>query len=152
LVCIYTKHYLSALRIEWAWSLARKQRWDEEVDHLQEEMRRFIASACYRVQTWLARCSSRQDVSMELRGGLRAYAYRQAYIIVQQAKIASHLWRLPNNSLSWIPLDVVQPVQGADLKGFQPDCQETAEVVDELDDEDLGVHEIVDECDASDVE
>jgi hypothetical protein len=69
----FTLHSLyKALRIEWAWSLAQKERWEEEINHLQEEMRRFIASASHELYKWLTAWPSRSDSSPELHDGLRS--------------------------------------------------------------------------------
>jgi hypothetical protein len=124
-----------ALRIEWAWSLARKTRWEEEIDHVQEEMRRFLASSKSRVETWISRASMRPDVTSVLSTSLRAYAYRQSYIITSLAVRASILWDYSDDSITSIPPFIMQLVRDPD-SGATPGVPEVQENANETGDED----------------
>ncbi|KAJ6455636.1 hypothetical protein C8R47DRAFT_1228133 [Mycena vitilis] len=69
----------SSVRVEWSKAKARKERWEEEVALLREEMKRVLRFLRWRAQWWETRRASRRaGVSPELRGGLEAYAARQA--------------------------------------------------------------------------
>jgi len=65
---------------------------EEEVEHIQEEMWRFVVSVCYQAREWITRSSARSHSSNDLAGGLRAYAYRQAIILARLATNACHIW------------------------------------------------------------
>ncbi|KAJ7017626.1 hypothetical protein C8F04DRAFT_1279060 [Mycena alexandri] len=68
-----------ALRIEWARARARAHRWTEEVDLLEEEMRRIQQFLTWRADMWEAqvgRCGTQVD-EIQLEGDA-AYARRQA--------------------------------------------------------------------------
>ncbi|KAJ7168780.1 hypothetical protein C8R46DRAFT_1218172 [Mycena filopes] len=69
---------LSSLRVEWCRAKARKQRWEEEVLLLREEMRRVLRYLEWQAAWWLERVSARGNVVMPLQAGLEAYARRQA--------------------------------------------------------------------------
>lgn len=130
--------YLLALRIEWAWSLARKERWEEEVEHLKEEIRRTIESAHYSFQQWMKRLSStpRLGSDPDLANGLRGYANRQAYIIAQQALRNAKIWNQPKSSTTWVPPVFVNPSQSAPV--LIPGSNLVAEEVWDDGDEALG--------------
>ncbi|KAJ7041928.1 hypothetical protein C8F04DRAFT_946399 [Mycena alexandri] len=70
-----------SLRVEWSRAKARKNRWDEEVELLREEMRRVLRYLVWETGRWerLGReAADRSDVTPDLRDGLRAYAAKQA--------------------------------------------------------------------------
>ncbi|KAJ6518333.1 hypothetical protein C8R47DRAFT_1205389 [Mycena vitilis] len=68
-----------SVRVEWSKAKARKERWEEEVELLREEMKRVLRFLRWRAQWWETRRGTRRtNVSQELRGGLEAYAARQA--------------------------------------------------------------------------
>ncbi|KAJ7037089.1 hypothetical protein C8F04DRAFT_1180815 [Mycena alexandri] len=68
-----------ALRIEWAKARARALRWTEEVDLLEEEMRRIQQFLTWRAGWWRERADGRgREQDGPQREGERAYAYRQA--------------------------------------------------------------------------
>ncbi|KAJ7046193.1 hypothetical protein C8F04DRAFT_938986 [Mycena alexandri] len=68
----------TALRIEWAKARARALRWTEEVDLLEEEMRRILQFLTWRGRWWRERADGRGREDGPQREGERAYAYRQA--------------------------------------------------------------------------
>jgi len=87
--------WLSALRVEWARTRARKQRWEEEVLLVQEEMRRVILFCHYRAEWWDKRVALRTDMFLDLRDGVRAYAAKQASILRKRAAHFTALWSTP---------------------------------------------------------
>lgn len=80
--CHYIPHteVSLAVRIEYTKALARKERWEEEVLTLQEEMRRVLRSLKYDIDVWKDRAAN-VDRTMDrvLQEGLRAYALKTAY-------------------------------------------------------------------------
>ncbi|KAJ7038352.1 hypothetical protein C8F04DRAFT_1179974 [Mycena alexandri] len=67
-----------SVRVEWSKAKARKERWEEEVELLREEMKRVLRFLRWRAVWWEERRASRGNVSRELASGLQAYAARQA--------------------------------------------------------------------------
>ncbi|KAK7050374.1 hypothetical protein R3P38DRAFT_2763610 [Favolaschia claudopus] len=67
-----------AVRVEWSKAQARRDRWTEEVQHLREEMRRVLRFLRWTALKWEKRASVEREVDQNLRGGLKAYAARQA--------------------------------------------------------------------------
>jgi hypothetical protein len=65
--------------VEWSKAKARKERWEEEVELLQEEMKRVLRFLRWRALWWETRRGIRREsVGADIRGGLEAYAARQA--------------------------------------------------------------------------
>ncbi|KAK6974482.1 hypothetical protein R3P38DRAFT_3335742 [Favolaschia claudopus] len=69
-----------AVRIEWAKTRARSRRWAEEVDLLEEEMRRVNAFLAWRAQWWSGRINLLQREDGPQLEGETAYAQRQERI------------------------------------------------------------------------
>ncbi|KAJ7108379.1 hypothetical protein C8R43DRAFT_1091876 [Mycena crocata] len=67
-----------ALRIEWAKARARRLRWCEEVDLLEEEMRRILKFFTWWSGWWTSLIGQREPVSDAQSEGETAYASRQA--------------------------------------------------------------------------
>ena len=67
-----------ALRIEWCQSRAHAFRWKEEVELLQEEMRRILAFLMWQANWWENQSRSEPGTEVEAAEGLIAYALRQA--------------------------------------------------------------------------
>jgi hypothetical protein len=95
------------MRVHWTTSYARAQRWTEEVDLLQEEMRRVVMFLQWKAEDWLAK----QDVRLatatpSIQSGLRAYARKQAAVYHNLAVSFSKSWHptFVSNGLnySWI--------------------------------------------------
>jgi len=81
------------LRVEWTTSFARLERWNEEVELLQEEMRRVVAFLDWRSQDWLARVEApRGDLTPDIRSGVNAYAKKQAAVYRNLAASFAKLW------------------------------------------------------------
>ena len=95
------------LRVEWTTAFARLERWSEEVELLQEEMRRVVAFLEWKSLDWLAKMDTRAgDAAPDIQSGLRAYAQKQAAIFHDLAVSFAILWypTLVSYSLrhSWI--------------------------------------------------
>lgn len=71
-------HCTLAYRVEWAKAQARSQRWQEEVELINEEMRRVLVYCDYASEIWKGRIGLRSDLSSALDTGMRAYALKQA--------------------------------------------------------------------------
>ncbi|KAJ7048986.1 hypothetical protein C8F01DRAFT_966580, partial [Mycena amicta] len=69
-----------SVRVQWAKTLARRDRWMEEVKLLQEEMRRVLRSLETVQSEWRERASVSREVDGQLAAGLKAYALRQAAV------------------------------------------------------------------------
>ncbi|KAF7305857.1 CxC2 domain-containing protein [Mycena chlorophos] len=70
-----------SVRVEWSKARARKTRWNEEVELTREEMKRVIRSLRWAEEKWQERADLvRDDVSVGIAEGLRAYALRQVDI------------------------------------------------------------------------
>ena len=69
-----------AVRVEWSKALARKERWEEEVLLLEEEMHRVLRSLHWEEQQWLARAKEDFEYDDITAAGHRAYALRQAFL------------------------------------------------------------------------
>ena len=94
------------LRVEWTTSFARLERWKEEVELLQEEMRRVVMFLKWKSQDWLAKAEDpRRATTPDIESGLNAYARKQEAIYHDLAVSFTRLWRpaLVSNNLehSW---------------------------------------------------
>ncbi|KAF7360930.1 CxC2 domain-containing protein [Mycena sanguinolenta] len=69
-----------SLRVEWAKTRARAHRWTEEVDLLEEEMRRILVFLQWRADWWREQKDRRVVDEVEMKEGFAAYAERQAAI------------------------------------------------------------------------
>ena len=82
------------LRVEWTTSFARLERWAEEVDLLQEEMRRVVVFLEWRSKDWLAKVDVRREgLASGVQSGLGAYAKKQAAVYHDLAVSFAKLWR-----------------------------------------------------------
>lgn len=81
--------------MEWAKSLARKTRWEEEVLLLREEMRRVLRSLAGEASEWSRRAETREDISPEMNSGVRAYALSQKSHCDALSTQFQNLWSVP---------------------------------------------------------
>jgi len=82
------------LRVEWTTSFARLERWNEEVELLQEEMRRVVVFLEWKSQDWLAKVETpRGNTTPDVQRGLNAYAKKQAAVHRHLAVSFAKLWR-----------------------------------------------------------
>jgi hypothetical protein len=68
------------LRCEWVKSKARADRWNEEVQLVNEEMRRVLAFLEWKAVWWTEEGGRDLGVRLDIADGIRAYAAKQAYI------------------------------------------------------------------------
>ena len=80
------------MRVEWSKSMARRDRWAEEVRWVCEEMRRIIHYFDYKSEWWLRRVDRRTDASAAVQRGAAAYAERQADMYVKMAHSVARKW------------------------------------------------------------
>ncbi|KAJ7733221.1 hypothetical protein DFH07DRAFT_780665 [Mycena maculata] len=82
-----------SVRVEWSKAKARKERWEEEVELLREEMKRVLRFLRWRTMWWeIRRATRREGVTPELLAGLQAYAARQAAIHREIARGFKRVW------------------------------------------------------------
>ncbi|KAJ7215649.1 hypothetical protein C8J57DRAFT_1199378 [Mycena rebaudengoi] len=71
-------HLHDSIRVEWARAQARKERWEEEVMLLREEMRRVLRYLEWQTRWWRDQTSRRSDWDAASAAGAKAYALKQA--------------------------------------------------------------------------
>ncbi|THH18836.1 hypothetical protein EUX98_g8889 [Antrodiella citrinella] len=84
--------FCEGMRVEWAKSQARAERWSEEVRLLQEEMRRVLEFLTWKASWWRAQAGQRADGSSMLKQGLAAYAEKEARVHEDLAKTFALRW------------------------------------------------------------
>lgn len=89
------------MRIEWCKARVRTNRWSEEVELLQEEMRRVLAFFDWHAAWWEERATPKTWLGPVENEGAVAYALRQADIRCAMRAHCSSIW-------SVIPADVAQ--------------------------------------------
>ena len=104
---MYDEEVNEALRVQWTTTHARLERWTEEVELLQEEMRRVVAFLKWKSGDWWTKQDVRSaTTSSDIQSGLQAYARKQAAIHHDLAVSFSRLWLPTFNSSgldsSWI--------------------------------------------------
>lgn len=87
--------YDESLRAEWAKSLARAERWEEEVVLIPIEMRRVLRKMVYRAQEW--RLNAQHAISFSAKSvrvqvAYTAYSEKQAFILEELAQDYATLW------------------------------------------------------------
>jgi hypothetical protein len=80
------------MRIEWSKSQARKMRWEEEVELIQEEMRRTIIYYEWKVSWWLQKNIQHSVIDETIQHGIAAYAQKQAYYCRCLAESFASTW------------------------------------------------------------
>jgi hypothetical protein len=89
------------MRVEWAQSMARVDRWKEEVILLREEMRWVVQFLEWRSSDWFAKADSRTGATTpSVRAGLSAYANKQGSVFHNLAVRFTQRWRPVLISLS----------------------------------------------------
>ena len=82
-----------SIRHEWMLCRARADRWSEESDLLQEEMRRVIAFLEWKSSSWGERAGSRLgSVTADIQHGIDAYARKQANTYHELAVSLANQW------------------------------------------------------------
>ncbi|KAJ7251189.1 hypothetical protein B0H12DRAFT_1018742 [Mycena haematopus] len=69
-----------AVRVEWSKTKARRDRWEEEVMILREEMRRVLRMLRWTRDEWERRAALHENVDAAVAAGLKAYAACQVYV------------------------------------------------------------------------
>lgn len=92
------------MRVEWAKSHARHQRWSEEVVILVEEARRVITYLDWKAHWWLDQVDLRAGARQDIQDGLNAYAHRQSILMQDLARSFASLWH-PVLSKANLPTD-----------------------------------------------
>ncbi|KAJ6468859.1 hypothetical protein C8R45DRAFT_1105497 [Mycena sanguinolenta] len=82
-----------SLRIEWGKAWARAHRWTEEVDLLEEEMRRILVFLEWRAGWWRELVDNQAVDGVDMKEGFTAYALRQADIQDRMKARFTHDWR-----------------------------------------------------------
>ncbi|KAF7372731.1 CxC2 domain-containing protein [Mycena sanguinolenta] len=101
-----------SIRVEWSRAKARKTRWQEEVELLQEEMRRTLRYLEWQAVWWEARLEARPTASPHLKTALCAYASKQAWL---HRRVAAHFksqWETSRVT------DLASVMESADLAQF----------------------------------
>jgi len=80
------------LRAEWAKSLARAERWEEEVRLLKAEMVRSLKFFQCKSVGWLAMTHQRTGLSPDIHAGVLGYAQKQSYLCDQMARKYASQW------------------------------------------------------------
>lgn len=81
-----------SLQVEWAKVQARKERWEEEVLIIQEEMRRVIMFHEWKAQWWRHQAGRRSDAEGSVIHGVVAYAEKQAQLCECLAQSCITTW------------------------------------------------------------
>lgn len=80
------------LRVEWARSLARAERWEEEVLMLKVEMNRVLHFMKEKADWWRRSALAREGAPMDILAEIIAYAQKQAYIREELGKKFAAEW------------------------------------------------------------
>ncbi|KAL5492982.1 hypothetical protein ACEPAI_4430 [Sanghuangporus weigelae] len=134
-----------SIRVEWAKSKARVERWEEEIQLLCEEMWRVLCFLLWKSKWWRDQQGLRLEASGTLARGLGAYAAKQAAVFSRLASLFFDQWEARLRNLNHIPSWVsdysnlmancfeASNVQGKDHESF---AVEGSEILGEEDDED----------------
>ncbi|KZT31244.1 hypothetical protein SISSUDRAFT_1067932 [Sistotremastrum suecicum HHB10207 ss-3] len=97
------EEYVESLKAEWMKARARAARWSEEVRQVTEDMRRCLKYHAWKADWWRNRRSlrtcdyapaaHRRETSGEVKGGLAAYAEKQAEMWEGMALRFAGMWR-----------------------------------------------------------
>lgn len=116
---ISEEEFDDSMRVEWAKTSARVDRWEEEIDLLLGEMERTLDFLEWKANDWELKRTSRKDASPDIDRGLIAYANKQiavdrhiagsfakAWLPVLQSNSIDHAWlmqHLPESSSESLP-------------------------------------------------
>jgi len=81
-----------SMRVEWAKARARKMRWNEEYQLIQEEMRRVLTYLEFKAVEWEERANGRTHGHPSILHGVSAYAHKQAHIARRMATRCATDW------------------------------------------------------------
>ncbi|KAH7917878.1 hypothetical protein BV22DRAFT_1025551, partial [Leucogyrophana mollusca] len=125
------------LRVEWAKSRARAQRWKEESQLLVEEMRRVLCFFHWKAGWWNTQKTNRGDARADIHDGIAAYGAKQAHLFTHLAQVFAEKWYplLMKNRITaewpaeYIPVNVVLE-EDEDEPGGSYDDDETLDMDD----------------------
>ena len=81
------------MRVEWAKARARKLRWDEELQLLQEEMRRTVVYLRWKADWWRTQENRREtNAKAAVAAGAAAYAQKQGAMLDRLAESTAAMW------------------------------------------------------------
>ncbi|KAJ3509664.1 hypothetical protein NMY22_g16220 [Coprinellus aureogranulatus] len=83
----------SNLRAEWCRARARAMRWKEEVQLVQEEMRRTVVYLFWKAKWWEEKSGAKMSVPDDIQRGLAGYANRQAWYCRRLATSSLTCWK-----------------------------------------------------------
>jgi hypothetical protein len=105
----------NSMEVEWAKSMARRDRWEEEVPLIVEEMRRVITFHKWKAWWWKKRGVWRKEGSAQILHGVKAYAEKQAAFSEQLAQSSANHWypALAEKGISpeWVAEYISLPLQ-----------------------------------------
>ncbi|KAI0245171.1 hypothetical protein BJV78DRAFT_1108612, partial [Lactifluus subvellereus] len=81
-----------SLQVEWAKVQAQKQRGEEEVLLIQEEMHRVVMFHKWKARWWRSQAGRRSDGDHSVIHGVTAYAEKQAYLCERLAQSCVTSW------------------------------------------------------------
>ncbi|KDQ33848.1 hypothetical protein PLEOSDRAFT_1073975 [Pleurotus ostreatus PC15] len=80
------------MRIEWAKTKARADRWVEELQLVQEEMRRSLQFLAWKADWWCEQATRRGNIPPAVSSGLSAYALKQASFLRALLQDSVDIW------------------------------------------------------------
>ena len=109
----------SNLMPEWAQARARTMRWGEEVELLEEEMRRVVVYLRWHLEWWKSQAARRIGCEEGLQLGLCCYAFKQAANLASLANSSLVIWKACYNKLGrpmkWVYDLVISDTTSLDL-------------------------------------
>ena len=127
------------LRVEWSKSQARKMRWEEEVQIIQEEMRRTIVYYEWKQQWWIRQNLQPTTCGDAIQLGISAYAQKQAHYCKCMAESFARAWlpilRSEGIKPEWEDRYIQLVFKGESQSTGTSDTEETSE--DERDEENV---------------
>ncbi|KAI0039152.1 hypothetical protein FA95DRAFT_1504561, partial [Auriscalpium vulgare] len=117
----------------WVRARARVRRWDEEVQHLLQEMPRSVRFLLWKSDWWAQRVSMRTEVPEDIRDGLVAYASRHCAVYEGLATSFQGVW---TKVLSAHDLSVDWPVRSVRPGAEALAAMATASIIDVVADSD----------------
>ncbi|KAI0083018.1 hypothetical protein BDY19DRAFT_901053, partial [Irpex rosettiformis] len=89
---VNVEEFNQSMEIEWMKTRARARRWSEEVQLIQEEMRRVIDFFEWKAKWWHQRVGQRENVTLALSSGLAGYAEKQASMYEELSLKFYNMW------------------------------------------------------------
>ncbi|KAJ7592036.1 hypothetical protein C8J56DRAFT_781105 [Mycena floridula] len=99
---------LDEMRIQWLKYRARAMRWEEEVELLQEEMRRVNVYLLWQASSWRKKGDDFVSSSQRIDEGAKAYAQRQSSMYTAMQARNVYLWRFADD---WVKTEKVPTVR-----------------------------------------